>query len=179
MWRTIAGVSYPDVREGAVKEAEYLEQQIKALRDERLQIPRDFQAFQVEREAEIRSMMESAGIWQKVQDIRESIKAAREKAQHRSDILGGQLDALRVVFDKFHRVPVPDGTVMHGIDISKLDWETRLKVMNGDKRTIEVLGGTMDPPPDTEAVKPDTEAVKPLTSDAPPEASRKSRSTSR
>lgn len=160
-----------------MKEAEYLELQIKALRDERLRIPQEFQAFQADCEAEIRSMMESAGIWQKVQDLREAIKAAREKAQHRSDILGGQLEALRAVFDKFHRVPVPDGTVMHGIDISKLDWETRLKVMNGDKRTIEVLGGTMDPPPAAEDVKPSTDDVKPL--DAPPEASRKSRSASR
>jgi hypothetical protein len=83
-----------------MKEVEYLESQIKGIREERGKLPTVFSDFQAGKEAEIRQIMEAAGIWQKVQ-------------------------------------------MMHGIDISKLDWETRLKVMNGDKRTIEALGGTM------------------------------------
>ena len=36
---------------------------------------------------------------------------------------------------------------MHGIDISKLDWQTRLMVMNGNRQTIAALGGTFEPEP--------------------------------
>lgn len=126
-----------------MKEVEYLESQIKGIREERGKLPTVFSDFQAGKEAEIRQIMEAAGIWQKVQSLRDSIKEMREKVQRRSDILGGQLEVLTAVLDKYHRVPVEEGTTMHGIDISKLDWETRLKVMNGDKRTIEALGGTM------------------------------------
>ena len=53
--------------------------------------------------------------------------------------------ALESAFDKHYRFPVAPGTVLHGIDVSRLDWQTRAMVMARNLATIYALGGKPDP----------------------------------
>jgi len=53
--------------------------------------------------------------------------------------------ALEATFDKHYRFPVAPGTILHGIDVSRLDWQTRAMVMSRNLGTIYALGGKPDP----------------------------------
>ena len=59
--------------------------------------------------------------------------------------LSGYHNVLVEVFDKHCRFPVEPGTILHGIDVSKLDWRTRAMVMSRNLATIYALGGRPDP----------------------------------
>lgn len=52
---------------------------------------------------------------------------------------------LETLFDTHCRFPVEPGTVMHGLDVSRMDWMTRAKVMSRNLATIYALGGRPDP----------------------------------
>ncbi len=65
--------------------------------------------------------------------------------QREVDRLTGYHAALESVFDQHFRFPVAPGTVMHGIDVSRLSWETRAMVVGRDLGTILALGGKLDP----------------------------------
>ena len=75
------------------------------------------------------------------------LKREAARTQHTAKLsnLSGQIEALTELFNRYHQNPVPPGTVVHGIDVSVLDWETRERVLTGDAETVAVLGGTITP----------------------------------
>ena len=82
------------------------------------------------------------------------LESARDAARERRDAATdprardyatGYHAALEKVFDQHFRFPVAPGTVIHGIDVSKLDWTTRAMVMSRNLATIYALGGKPDP----------------------------------
>jgi hypothetical protein len=75
------------------------------------------------------------------------LKREAARTQHTAKLsnLSGQIEALTELFNRYHQNPVPPGTVVHGIDVSVLDWETRERVLAGDAETVAVLGGTTTP----------------------------------
>jgi len=66
-------------------------------------------------------------------------------AQRAYDRATGYHAALEALFDRTYRFPVAPGTVVHGIDVSRLDWTTRAMVMSRNLATIYALGGKPDP----------------------------------
>jgi hypothetical protein len=65
--------------------------------------------------------------------------------QRELDRATGYHAALEATFDKHYRFPVAPGTILHGIDVSRLDWQTRAMVMARNLATIYALGGKPDP----------------------------------
>lgn len=61
------------------------------------------------------------------------------------DRLKGMAEELNTIYDAHCRFPVAPGTILHGIDVSKLDWMTRALVMSKNLATIYALGGKIDP----------------------------------
>ncbi len=57
----------------------------------------------------------------------------------------GYHDALEATYDTHCRFPVEPGTILHGLDISKMDWRTRAMIMSRNLATIYALGGKPDP----------------------------------
>lgn len=82
-----------------------------------------------------------------VERARDEARARRDGAtsQRERDVATGYHAALESVFDQHFRFPVAPGTVMHGIDISRLEWQTRAMVMSRNLATIYALGGKPDP----------------------------------
>lgn len=66
-------------------------------------------------------------------------------AQRAYDRATGYYAALEALFDETCRFPVAPGTVVHGIDVSKLGWQTRAMVLSRNLATIYALGGRPDP----------------------------------
>jgi hypothetical protein len=66
----------------------------------------------------------------------------RDNLQRQADELTGRINAFEQIFDKYHRDMVEPGEYLYGIDLSKLDWRTRLLVRGGNRQTIAALGGT-------------------------------------
>jgi hypothetical protein len=67
------------------------------------------------------------------------------KNQRERDYLTGYHAALDALYDTHFRFPVAPGTIMHGIDVSRLDWLTRAMVLSRNLGTIYALGGRPDP----------------------------------
>jgi hypothetical protein len=65
--------------------------------------------------------------------------------QRELDRITGYHAALESTYDKHYRFPVAPGTILHGIDVSRLDWQTRAMVMSRNLGTIYALGGKPDP----------------------------------
>lgn len=65
--------------------------------------------------------------------------------QRELDRMTGYHAALEATFDKHCRFPVEPGMILHGIDVSRLDWQTRAMVMARNLGTIYALGGRPDP----------------------------------
>ena len=97
-------------------------------------------------DAQISEWLIEAGLLDKIQALQTELRQTQLVRQERVAGLSAQITLLRAVHDKFHIDPVPPGTMIHGIDVSKLDWETRLRVRNGEMETISVLGGKLDEP---------------------------------
>ena len=80
-----------------------------------------------------------------------ALRAAQQKGGDTNDLrrevdrLYGYHTALVDLYDARCRFPVDPGTVMHGIDISRLNWQTRAMVMSRNLATIYALGGRPDP----------------------------------
>jgi hypothetical protein len=97
-------------------------------------------------DAQIREWLTEAGLWDKIQALQTELRQTQLVRQERAAGLDAQIHLLRTLHDKFHIDPVAPGTTIHGIDVSVLDWETRLRVRNGDPETLKVLGGKLDEP---------------------------------
>lgn len=130
-----------------MSESEFLKAQIAELKTFRADLPTRFEDAQRKVEDHVNFLMENAGILAEVKRTREELEKFRVQLQKQADASGAKLEVFEQIFDKFHRNPVPEGTILYGIDISKLDWQTRLQVQNGNRQTIEALGGTFAAPP--------------------------------
>lgn len=127
-----------------MREVEYLEQKISEFRTIRASLPNKLSEAKSQTDAAIEKLMADAGILAEVQRLRSELELRQKQSNVRNAVLGGRIEELEAVLDKFHRFPVADGTIMHGIDVSKLDWESRARVMNGDQETIQALGGVLE-----------------------------------
>ena len=65
--------------------------------------------------------------------------------QRELDRCTGFHEALEATYDQHCRFPVAPGTILHGLDVSKMDWRTRAMVMSRNLGTIYALGGRPDP----------------------------------
>ena len=128
-------------------EKDFLNSQLAELSATRASLQPKFVEAQAQVERHVEDLCEKAGILKEIQKTRDDLTKFRESLQRQADELTGKIAAFEMILDKFHRAPVEPGTVMHGIDISKLDWQTLLMVMNGNRQTIAALGGTFEPEP--------------------------------
>lgn len=126
-----------------------IEQCQSALND----LPEQYARAKRDSDREIDALCEEAGIMSKVEEHRNQLKAIKQKIQGHADNLTGRLLVLKDIRERFLIAPIPEGvTHMHGIELHKLDSQTRLRVMNGDPtqagwlETISALGGVYTPP---------------------------------
>ena len=122
-------------------EREYLSTQLEELRKIRGELPGKYDAASKQVEQQIEQLMEKAGILSVVRQLRSDLSKYRDTLQKQADFTGVRIEVMEFLFDKYHRDPVKPGEKLYGIDISKLDWQTRLMVKNGNLQTIQVLGG--------------------------------------
>ncbi len=120
--------------------AEELSEQLKEVRTELQTLPPLYERRRAEGEARVEQMMREAGVWEETQRIRADYERYRIEVQRHADRLSGKMQLLEQMVDKA-RAYVPPGTMAHGIDVSKLDSQTRLLVMSGNLQTIAALGG--------------------------------------
>jgi hypothetical protein len=123
--------------------ASEIEGLLKEVRSELQTLPGVFDQRKVEGETQIEHLITQAGIAQEIASIRASIEKSRTEIQRHADRLSGKLQLLEQMLDKA-RAYVPPGTMVHGIDVSKLDSTTRLLVMSGNLQTIAALGGKLE-----------------------------------
>ena len=124
-------------------EREYLSTQLEELRKLRSELPGKYDAASKQVEQQIEQLMEKVGILATVRQLRADLSKYRDTLQRQADFTGVRIEVMEYLFDKYHRDPVKPGEKLYGIDISKLDWQTRLMVKNGNLQTIQVLGGNV------------------------------------
>jgi hypothetical protein len=166
-----------------VKQPDYIRQAIEQLNAERATIPEAFAKEAREIDAAIEGLILSSDKGAQVVALRMRKEEARTRHTAKAAAIGGRMEALTEVFNKYHQNPVPPGTIMHGIDVSVLDWETRAKILAGDLDTIALFGGKYTPKPVVEpepaveaepvveaepAVKVDPQAAAKSKTKAPP-----------
>jgi hypothetical protein len=127
-------------------EVEFLKSQIEDLSGKRAVVAENAKTHAAQVDAQIREWLTEAGLWDKIQALQTELRQTQLVRQERVAGLDAQIHLLRAIHDKFHIDPVAPGTMIHGIDVSKLDWETRLRVRNGERETIAMLGGKLDEP---------------------------------
>jgi hypothetical protein len=123
--------------------ASEIEGLLKEVRSELQTLPGVFDQRKAEGETQIEHLITQAGIAQEIASIRASIEKSRTEIQRHADRLSGKLQLLEQMLDKA-RAYVKPGTIVHGIDVSKLDSTTRLLVMSGNLQTIAALGGKLE-----------------------------------
>lgn len=128
-------------------EVEYLRDQLQEMKELRNRLPGKFTEAQTQVETHIEQLMEKAGILGEVKRVKDELEKVRAQLQRQADVLSGKIEVMEHLFDTFHRDPVVPGTILHGIDISRLDWQTRLMVRNGNLQTIAALGGKFEATP--------------------------------
>lgn len=137
-----------------MRQIDYIRQTIERLNTERGGLNETFQKEAQEIDATIEALVLASDKGPQVVALRMKKEDVRRNLTARAASINGQIEALTEVFNRYHQNPVPPGTVVHGIDVSVLDWETRAKVMTGDADTVAVLGGTLTAPAPTPAVEP-------------------------
>lgn len=128
-------------------QVKYIRETIERLNAERATVPDAFAKEVREIDANIEALTLASDKGPQIVALRMRKEEARTKHTARSAAIGGQIDALTRLFDRFHQNPVPPGTIVHGIDVSELDGETRAKVMAGDAHAVAVLGGSIQSKP--------------------------------
>jgi hypothetical protein len=129
--------------EATMFSAEELSDQLKAVRAELQTLPPLYERRRAEGEARVEQMMREAGVWEETQRIRADYERYRVEVQRHADRLSGKMQLLEQMVDKA-RAYVAPGTMAYGIDLSKLDSQTRLLVMSGNLQTIAALGGHLE-----------------------------------
>lgn len=135
-------------------EKQFIEAQLHELRELRGTFPVKYDEAQKQVTKHIDDLCEKAGILAEIKRAKDELERFRLSVQRQADEVTGRISAYETVFDQFHRVPVEPGQMKHGIDLSTLGWETRLKVMNDHRDTIAALGGTFEEPAPAEPVQP-------------------------
>lgn len=144
---------------------QYIKERIERLNEHRGIIPEAFAKEAREIDAAIEALILASSNGSQIVALRMKKEEVRNRLTSQSASLGGQIEALQELFNRYYINPVADGTIAHGIDVSKLDWETRAQVLNGNLETIALLGGTWEAPLPVETVPVAEPAV------AEPEAS--------
>ena len=124
-----------------MKEREYLQTQLDEIRKTRGELPGKYDVAAKEVEQHIEKLMETAGILSEVRRVKTELTKYRDTLQKQADLLAVKIEVMEFLFDKYHRDPVEEGETLYGIDISKLDWQTRLMVKSQNIQTIQALGG--------------------------------------
>lgn len=165
-------------------EKEHLEVTLETLRAERSQLTVMLRDGQQKADARIDALIKASPIWEQIQGIKAEFEKLKETLQRKNDHLGGKIEGLAALYDEYYRFAVVPGTRMYGIDLSKLDWQTRARVMEGHAPSIKMLGGnpegpanltvpSPEPPPPAPAplpVAPPPPAPAPEPAPAPPPA---------
>ena len=141
------------------REAQYLSEQLTKLKEERAALPGKFDSASKQVDQHLEQLMEKAGILGDVKKAKDDLEKFRNQLQRVADGLTGKIEVIEHLFDTYHRDPVEPGATLYGIDISKLDWQTRLMVRSKNIQTIQALGGDV-----AAALRPEvTEAPVPVT----------------
>lgn len=128
-------------------EHDFVEQKLTKLKEALGDLPGLLRKYQDVGDREIQELIRKAGIQEQIDTIKARTEEHRKRLQKQADIISGQISALQEIREKFHLAPIPEGiTHMHGIELSPLDWQTRLLVMEGNEDTITALGGKKDLP---------------------------------
>lgn len=151
-------------------EKEYLERQIVDLQTVVDGLQNKFQDVREAHEQAIDDAIRRAGAMQEVRQVRQSLKAEKQRLQTVADRTSAQMEAYQGLLTQFHptappppvEFPLPEGkTHMHGVDLRPLDGETRGMVVEGNPDTIRVLGGTVPipgaPEPEEASIEPPPE----------------------
>lgn len=145
-----------------MRQIDYIRQTVERLSSERGILDESFQKASQEIDAAIETLVLASNSGPQIVALRMKKEDVRRTLTARAAALGGQIEALTDMFNRYHQNPVPPGTVVHGIDVSVLDWETRAKIMAGDAETVTAFGGTLTLPAPVEetagAVEPDIHA---------------------
>lgn len=145
-----------------MRQIDYIRQTIDRLNAERGGLNETFQKEAQEFDAAIEGLTLASNNGPQIVALRMKKEDLRRTLTARAASLNGQVEALTEVFNRYHQNPVPPGTVVHGIDVSVLDWETRARIMAGDADTVAAFGGTLvvpvDEPAPSRPVEPDVEA---------------------
>jgi hypothetical protein len=147
-----------------MQQINYIRRTIEQLTAQRSEIPEAFAKEARDIDAAIEALVLASNNGPQIVALRMKKEAARTQHTAKLSNISGQIEALTEVFNRYHQNPVPPGTVVHGIDVSVLDWETRARVMAGEVDTITALGGKVDEPP---ALEPATPADEPSAPAAP------------
>lgn len=136
-----------------MNQIDYINDLIEQCQDALNDLPEQYARAKRDSDREIDALCEEAGIMSKVEEHRNQLKAVKQKIQGHADNLAGRLVVLKDIRERFLLAPIPEGvTHMHGIELYKLDSQTRLRVMHGDPtlpgwlETINALGGVYTPP---------------------------------
>lgn len=159
-------------------QSQYIRETIERLNTERGGFSEAFAKEAREIDAAIEALILSSNNGPQVVALRMKKEDVRRTLTARAAAVGGQVEALTEVFNRYHQNPVAPGTVVHGIDVSVLDWETRAKIMSGDPDTVAAFGGTLAPPhvaepTPTPATTEPTPAPEQAVSDSVPSVKRK------
>jgi hypothetical protein len=101
------------------------------------------------REEEIREtrdaiQAERSKLWNMIRALKAKGRPTHE-LERKESYLAGRHRVFCETYDAHFRFPVAKGFTLHGIDVSRLDWTTRAKVLAKDIATILALGGKYDP----------------------------------
>ena len=80
-----------------------------------------------------------------IEALKHAPPADAPSLQRELDRCTGFHEALEATYDQYCRFPVEPGTILHGLDVSKMDWRTRAMIMSRNLATIYALGGRPDP----------------------------------
>jgi len=133
-------------QEDHVKQIEYIQRTVEQLNVQRSEIPEAFAKEAKEIDAAIEALVLASNNGPQIVALRMKKESLRTEYTSKVATMNGQIAALTEVFNRYHQNPVPPGTVVHGIDVSVLDWETRARVMAGEADTIAALGGKVEVP---------------------------------
>lgn len=140
---------------------QYIKERIERLNEHRGIIPEAFAKEAREIDAAIESLTLASSNGSQIVALRMKKEEVRSRLTSQSASLGGQIEALQELFNRYYINPVAPGMIVHGIDVSKLDWETRAQVLNGNLETITLLGGKWEAPPVTAETVAEPEASVP------------------
>ena len=132
------------------KEHEHISESLEELRGSLSKLPEAFAKAKRQADRKIDALCEEAGIMGSVEQVKNSLEAAKKQVQSQADLLSGRINALEELFELYHLAPIPEGmTHMYGLELESLDPKTRLVVMYGQEsesweETVDTLGGDPD-----------------------------------